>query len=59
MTGALIWAVLIVVLGVPFVLIWWRVADRWADDKHKRFKPRDTGPAPTVVKRSDVERSDP
>jgi hypothetical protein len=26
------------ILGVPFVLLWWRLADRWADAEHKRFK---------------------
>ena len=27
-----------VVLGVPFILIWWRDMDKWADDEQKRFK---------------------
>ncbi len=27
-------------LGVPFILIWWREMDKWADDEHKRFKPK-------------------
>jgi hypothetical protein len=26
------------ILGVPFVLLWWRLADQWADSEHKRFK---------------------
>jgi hypothetical protein len=56
MTGAIVWAVVVLALGVPFVLIWWRVADRWADDEHKRFRASESGPAPTVVKREDVER---
>jgi len=30
--------VLVVVIGVPFTLWWWRIADRWADAEHKRFK---------------------
>jgi hypothetical protein len=30
----------IAVLGVPFILFWWRDMDRWADAEHKRFKPR-------------------
>ena len=54
MTGAIIWAIVVLVLGIPFVLVWWKLADRWADDEHKRFKGRDAGPAPTVVKRTDV-----
>lgn len=47
--------VLCVVLGVPGTLLWWKVADKWADAEHKRFplksdssKPA-AGPAPTVV----------
>lgn len=31
---------LIVLLGVPFTLWWWRKADQWADAEHRRFKPR-------------------
>ncbi len=56
MTGAIIWAVVALVVGAPFVLVWWKIADQWADDEHKRFKAKDAGPAPTVVKRSDVEK---
>jgi hypothetical protein len=56
MTGAIIWGLVVLLLGVPFVLIWWRIADRWADEEHKRFKDRDAGEAPTVVRRGDVER---
>ena len=54
--------VLCVVIGVPGTLIWWRIADRWADDEHKRFKarPRDragSAPAePTVVEFGDERR---
>ena len=56
MIPGLIWAAVVLVFGVPFVLIWWRLADNWADDEHKRFKARrDEGPEPTVVRRSDVE----
>ena len=55
MTGAIIWGVVVLLLGVPFVLIWWRIADRWADDEHKRFRGSQGGQAPTVVHRSDVE----
>jgi hypothetical protein len=37
------------VLSVPFILIWWRDMDRWADAEHKRFKPRTQGPQDVVV----------
>ena len=58
MTGAIIIAVLVLVFGVPFLLLWWKIADSWADSEHKRFKPHQPqGPAPTVVKRSAVERN--
>jgi hypothetical protein len=51
------WAVLVLALGVPFVLVWWKVADGWAGEKHRRFKERPReGPGPTVVRREDVER---
>lgn len=30
--------VLVVAIGIPFTLWWWRIADRWADTEHKRFK---------------------
>jgi|GEM_PF-6392107 len=26
------------ILGVPFVLLWWRLADQWAESERKRFK---------------------
>lgn len=55
MVGAIIWAVVALVGGSAFVLIWWRLADSWADDEHKRFKAKAEGPPPRVVRRSDVE----
>ncbi len=56
MIPAIIWGVVTLIGGSAFVLVWWRLADNWADDEHKRFKKvRDEGPEPTVVKRSDVE----
>lgn len=57
MSGPILWAVVALALGTPFVLIWWKVADRWADEEHKRFKPKQgkDEAAPTVVRRSDVE----
>ena len=56
MTGAIIWGLVVLLLGVPFVLFWWRIADRWATKEHKRFRDREGGAAPTVVRRTDVER---
>jgi len=29
--------VLVVVIGVPFILWWWKIADRWADEEARRF----------------------
>jgi hypothetical protein len=45
------WVSMIVigVLSVPFILIWWRDMDRWADAEHKRFKPRAKGHEDIVV----------
>jgi hypothetical protein len=58
MTGAIIWGVVVLALGIPFVLVWWRIADRWADDEHKRFRSKQEGAGPTVVRRADVEQAD-
>lgn len=30
---------LVVVVGIPFTLWWWKTADQWADAEEKRFKP--------------------
>lgn len=57
MLFTLIWGVIALVGGSLFVIVWWKIADGWADEEHRRFKDRDAGgPAPTVVKRGDVER---
>lgn len=54
MTGALIVAALVLIVGIPFTLIWWRIADNWADEEHKRFKTKaPTGPGPRVVRAAD------
>lgn len=29
--------VLVVLLGPPFTLWWWKLGDKWADGEHKRF----------------------
>lgn len=39
------------VLGVPFTLWWWKIADRWADAEHKRFKPKPKPKGNAVVVR--------
>lgn len=31
---------LVVVLGIPFLLWWWRDADRWLKAEHRRFTPK-------------------
>lgn len=38
MTPILIVGGLVIFIGVPFTLWWWRLADKWADAEHKRFK---------------------
>lgn len=43
--------VLVVGVGVPFVLWWWRQADKWADAEHKRFKQKPDTCEKIVVKR--------
>lgn len=30
----------IAVLGPVFTLLWWKMADKWADAEHRRFKPK-------------------
>lgn len=47
-------AVLIAVLGVPFTLWWWKIGDRWADEEHKRFKPKAALPPDRVVVRKNA-----
>ncbi|MGD9789900.1 MAG: hypothetical protein AB7Q00_03450 [Phycisphaerales bacterium] len=31
---------LILLLGVPFTLWWWKLADKWADAEHRRFRDK-------------------
>lgn len=28
------------IVGIPFTLWWWRMADRWADEEKRRFKAK-------------------
>lgn len=46
---------LIVMIGVPVTLWWWKQADKWADAEHKRFheKAEDARPSATVVRFAD------
>jgi hypothetical protein len=39
---AVMWTVmiLVVVIGIPFTLWWWKQADKWADAEHRRFKEK-------------------
>jgi|GEM_PF-1298478 len=37
-------AMLVILVGGGIVTVaWWRIADRWADAEHKRFKPKSSG----------------
>ncbi len=49
---ALMWTliVLVVVLGIPFTLWWWKQADKWYDAEHKRFKVKEDTRERVVVK---------
>lgn len=38
------------ILGVPFTLWWWKIADRWADDEKKRFKVKPDNRERVVLK---------
>lgn len=50
---AAMWTVmaLVVVIGIPFTLWWWKLADRWADSEHKRFKDKPDTREKIVVKK--------
>lgn len=45
----------LLVLSVVSILIWWKLADQWVDEEHKRFKTRGQSPdqQPKIVIRSD------
>lgn len=44
---------LVVVLGIPFTLWWWKQADKWADKEHKRFRVKEDTRERVVVKKPD------
>ena len=46
------WIVIAVITvgAVVFTLVWWRIADKWADAEHKRFgTPKDQSPQDRIV----------
>lgn len=55
---------LLAVGAAVITLAWWKVGDQWADDEYKKFghgggKARQEGPAPTVIKTTQDDRSPP
>lgn len=40
---------LVAPVGIGFVLLWWKQADKWADGEHKRFKTKEESLTPRVV----------
>ena len=42
------------VIGVPFLLWWWKLADLWVSADHKRFHPKQKDDAPRVVVRTQM-----
>jgi hypothetical protein len=49
------WLVVGIVLvgALIFTLLWWKLADKWADAEHKRFKrgPKPDEPERVVIKK--------
>lgn len=48
-TEILIFSVITVVFGVFGTLAWWKLADRWVSEEHRRFKSKPTSPTPGIV----------
>jgi hypothetical protein len=48
----LMWIImgLVVIIGVPFTLWWWKQADKWADSEHRRFKEKPDTRNKVVIK---------
>ncbi len=44
------------VIGIPFLLWWWKLADLWVSADHKRFHPKQDD-TPRVVVRTRVGES--
>jgi len=52
MTFPLLFLAVVILVGTVGALAWWRIADHFADEEHKRFRRRPTarpGPPPTVI----------
>lgn len=49
----LMWIImaLVVLLGVPFTLWWWKQADKWANTENRRFKVKPDTRERIVVKK--------
>jgi hypothetical protein len=50
---------LIIIIGIPFTLWWWKVADQWADSEHKRFKPKTDERERVVIKKPPAPHDPP
>lgn len=53
--GTMMWILIgaTLLLGVPFTLWWWKIADKWADAEHKRFKDKPDTRERVIVKPRD------
>lgn len=59
-TELIVICVLVVVVGVPFTLWWWKQADKWADAEHRRFAVKtDTRERIVVLPRESAESKTP
>jgi len=59
MTEMIVICVLVVVVGIPFTLWWWKLADRWADAEHKRFATTTTDVREKIVVRTPDRHAGP
>ena len=59
--GTFGWVVigLILTLGVPFTLWWWKEADKWADKEHRRFRTKKEEPQERIVVRNTGTKNGP
>ncbi len=54
----LIISAIFLVLSVVGILLWWKLADQWVDEEHKRFKrsgPAGNQPIKTVIRNDDED----
>lgn len=49
--------ILVVALGVPFTLFWWKQADKWADSEHRRLKDKPDTRDKVVIKPNEARRN--